>query len=243
MQSGVHYFWISRTYPWGDIGRSITQWVYVGLNAHLCPEGQKAFAADLNYLSKKPWGYVSSSSRSVKQTLVKSPEIKKHLKLVEQAIKDQTQLHELAMHLRPLEIAGYWSNELHNLLEEYLETEVQVYNEGLKRKCDWLLKFIEEHKINLVEEGVQFRVTSYARGTDKRINVTMPYRNTIDKKTEWVMRRVSIRPKKNRSPTRRIQKMDVVLYYPVFKVLLPDIDKKIKSLAVEDKIIERWGSL
>ena len=242
MNTGVYYFWISRTYPWGDIGRSITQWVYVGLNNHLCPEGQKAFAAQVNRPYKKPWGYVCSSS-SVKTTLIKSPEVKKHLKLVEKAIKDQAQLHELAMHLRPLEQEGYWSNELHALLEEYLETENRVFNEGLKRKCDWLVKFIEENDIDLVREGVQFRVTSYARGTDKRVNVNMPYRSTIDKKAEWVMRRVSIKPKKNRSTDRRIQKMDVVLYYPVFKVLLPKIDNIVRSLAVEEKIIERWGSL
>jgi len=242
MQSGVYYFWISRTYPWGDIGRSITQWVYVGLNNHLCPSGQKAFAAQVHYPSKKPWGYVCSSS-SVKPSIVESAEVKKHLKLVEKAVKDQAQLHELAMHLRPLELEGFWSNDLHDLLEEYLDTEIRVFNEGLKRKCEWLITFIKEHDINLVNEGVSFRVSSYARGTDKRVNVSMPYRKTIDKKAEWVMRRVSIKPKKNRSVDRRIQKMDVVLYYPVFKVLLPDIDNIVKKLVVEDKIIERWGSL
>lgn len=243
MKDGVHYFWISRTYPWGDIGRSITQWVYVGLNNHLCPEGHKAFAAMVKYPRKKPWGYVCTST-SVQHTKIKSSSVEPQMKLVEKAIKDQVQLHELAMLLRPLELAGFWSKELHKLLEEYLDTEDRVFNEGLRRKCDWLVKFIEERGVNLEEEGVTFRVTSYARGTDKRVNVKMPYRSQFkNPATEWVMRRVSIKPKKNNSVDRRIQKMDVVLYYPVFKVLLPKIDNIVKQLAVGDKIIERWGSL
>lgn len=244
MDSGVYYFWISRTYPWGDIGRSITQWVYVGLNNHLCPKGQKAFAARISYPSKQPWGYVSSSSTSVQGTYIKSSEIKTHLNLVEKAVKEQAQLHELAIHLRPLEQAGFWSGDLHQLLEDYLETEDRVFGEGLKRKCDWLLKFIADHNVDLIKEGVQFRVSSYARGEDKRISVTMPYGQGFkNPASEWVMRRVSIKPRKNRSVDRRIQKMDVVLYYPVFKVLLPDIDNIVKKLDIKELVLNRWGSL
>ncbi len=160
--------------------------------------------------------------------------------LVREDVKQQAQLHELATHLRPLERADYWSDELHEFLEKYLEIEVLVYHEGLKRKCEWLLTFIRENDINLHEEGVRFNVERYGRGRDTRIVVrfTKEFKNPA---TEWVMRRLSIKPKPKGRAGRRIQRPDVVLYYPVFKELLPEIHRFVQYMGISQAIEKRWG--
>lgn len=238
---GVFYFWLARTYPWGDIGRSITQWVYVGLNAKICPSGKTAFVARITNIQKQPWGYTCRSSKNFSELNMKKISVDEQLALIKNSVKNQDQLHELAKHLRPLEKHNYWSDELQALLEEYLKIEEMVFQEGLKRKCEWLIKFIKERDINLKNEGMKFTIESYGRTRDKRVRVKVPTRFK-NPETEWVIRRVSIKPK-DRRLTRRIQPKDVELYYPVFKVLIENINHLVESLGLSTAISERWGSL
>jgi len=241
LKSGVYYFWIARTYPWGDIGRSITQWVYVGLNNHLCPQGDTAFPAKISNITRQPWGYTCSSSNYFDSETKEGFEIEKQLDLVRKAIDEQVQLHELSKLLLPLEEVAYWSESLHQLLEKYLTIERLSYDIGLKKKCEWLINFIREHGIDLHKAGLRFSVDSYARGSDWRVNVKMPF-YSLDPKTAWVIQRISIKPKSSGSG-RRIQRNDVVLYYPVFKEVIPNIEKIVNLLGISSEIIERWGSL
>lgn len=239
LRSGVYYFWLQRSYPWGDIGRSITQWIFVGLNRKFCDSGQHAFAASINQVEIQPWGYTCYSSPVYQGAATTSGSIDQQLALISNDVKNQVQLHVLATHLRPLETANYWSSELQTLLEKFLEIEELVYQDGLKRKCEWLLKFIEKNHINLTAEGVTFALEQYGQGEDKRVAARLP-KSFSNPATEWVMRRVSIKPK-GRGAQRRIQAPDVILYYPVFKVLIPDIDSLVAGLGVQEQIRKRWG--
>ncbi len=241
LENGVYYFWLTRSYPWGDIGRSITQWVYVGLNAKICDYGQIAFAANISYITRQPWGYTCRSSTSFKEENRSNFSVQEQLELIRGDIKKQVQLHELAAHLRPLESIKYWSSELQSLLEEYLEIEEEAYQEGLKRKCEWLIKFIGENNIDLYEEGLKFSIESYGRSRATRVRVDVP-RDFKNPATEWLIRRISIKPK-DRGRVRRIQPPDVVLFYPVFKVLIKNIEELAHSLNIEPDINRRWGSL
>ena len=241
LAKGVYYFWLARTYPWGDIGRSITQWAYVGLNAKICPPGHTAFVARITHIQKQPWGYTCRSSKNFSEINLKKISVDEQLTLVKNSVKNQDQLHELAKHLRPLEKHNYWSNELQALLEEYLKIEEMVFQEGLKRKCEWLIQFIKERDISLKNEGMNFQIESYGRMSDKRVRVQVP-RQFENPATEWVIRRVSIKPK-DRGLIRRIQPKDVELYYPVFKVLIDNIDHLVESLGLSANISKRRGSL
>lgn len=241
LENGVYYFWLTRSYPWGDIGRSITQWVYVGLNAKICSPGQIAFAAKITHVQRQPWGYTCRSSTSFTEERRNDFSIQEQLDLIRKDIKNQVQLHELAAHLRPLEGIKYWSSELRSLLEEYLSIEEEAYQEGLRRKSEWLIKFIEKTSIDLYEEGLRFSIESYGRSRARRIRVDVPssFKNPA---AEWLIRRISIKPK-NRGRVRRIQPPDVVLFYPVFKILIRNIEELVQSLGIESDITRRWGSL
>ncbi len=239
LQPGVYYFWLQRSYPWGDIGRSISQWVFVGLNQKFCVSGQRAFAASIAQIYIQPWGYTCYSSPVYQGPAASKESIEEQLATIASDVKNQVQLHVLATHLRPLERASYWSAELQTLLEKFLEIEEMVYQDGLKRKCEWLLKFIENNHIDLTAEGVNFSLEQYGKGEDTRILARLP-KSFSNPATEWVMRRVSIKPK-GRGAQRRIQAPDVILYYPVFKVLIPNIDSLVAGLGVHEEIRKRWG--
>lgn len=259
LRTGAYYLWLPKAYPGRNFGQSITQQVFVGSHQRFASSDQKASATMLTNVQRSPWGYSCRIQPNFQQLPSKSLSIDNQLKLVKECVKRHVEYHKLALVLRPLELVQFWSEDLQVLIEQYLEVEEMVYHEGLKRKCEWLLKLIEERKIDIVKEGVRFRAEKTGHHPRYRYRSTSTYpwggaqivliqtKEFKDPAVEYILRRLSVSPIFQDYRTRvgeersmRVQGPDIVLFYPVFEVLIPGLEEYVNELGLRKMVDERW---
>ncbi len=261
LQTGVYYLWLPKAYPSRSFGQSITQHVFVGSYQRFDNSDQKALAKMLVNIQRVPWGFACRFQPNFPQLPSKSITIDNQLETVKECVKRHAQYHEFSLALRPLELLQFWSEELRNLIDQYLEVEELVYHGGLKRKCKWLVKFVEERNIDLVNEGVQFRANKTGLSQYRRYGSPQLYpfggpqielilsKEFQNPEIEYVLQRLSVTPipvvrhHRRRSEEEgrlRVQAPDIVLFYPVFQALIPGLEEYVNELGLRKMIDERW---